>query len=44
MEKVEWNSIDEKQNGLEQSKNDKSSTLPSMLSYISYIYTNLIIV
>ena len=28
MEKVKWNSIDKKQNGLKQSKNDKSSTLP----------------
>ena len=28
MEKVQGNSIDKKQNGLEQSKNDKSSTLP----------------
>ena len=28
MEKVQWNSIDKKNNGLEYSKNDKSSTLP----------------
>ena len=28
MEKVQWNSIDKKQNGLKYSKNDKSSTLP----------------
>ena len=28
MEKVQWNSINKKQNGLEQSKNEKSSTLP----------------
>ena len=28
MEKVQWNSIDKKQNGLEQPKNDKSSNLP----------------
>ena len=28
MEKVKLNSIDKKQNGLKQSKNDKSSTLP----------------
>ena len=28
MEKVQWNSIDKKQNGLEQSKNDTSSTIP----------------
>ena len=28
MENVQWNSIDKKQNGLEQSKNDESSTLP----------------
>ena len=26
--KVLWNSIDKEQNGLEQSKNDKSATLP----------------
>ena len=28
MEKVLWNSINKKQNGLKQSKNDKSSILP----------------
>ena len=28
MEKVQWNSIDKKQNGLKYSENDKSSTLP----------------
>ena len=28
MEKVQWNSIDKKHNGLKYSKNDKSSTLP----------------
>ena len=28
MEKVQWNSIDKKQNGLKYSKKDKSSTLP----------------
>ena len=28
MKKVQWNSIDKKQNGLKYSKNDKSSTLP----------------
>ena len=28
MEKVQWNSIDKKQNGLKYSKNYKSSTLP----------------
>ena len=28
MEKVQWNSIDKKQNGFKYSKNDKSSTLP----------------
>ena len=28
MEKVKWNSIEKKQNGLKYSKNDKSSTLP----------------
>ena len=31
MEKVQWNSIDKKQNGLKYSKNDKSSTLPRVL-------------
>ena len=30
MEKVQWNSIDKKQNGLKYSKNDKSSTLPRL--------------
>ena len=29
MGKVQWNSINKKQNGLKYSKNDKSSTLPS---------------
>ena len=29
MEKVQWNSINKKQNGLKESKNDESSTLPS---------------
>ena len=28
MKKVQWNSIDIKQNGLKYSKNDESSTLP----------------
>ena len=32
MEKVQWNSIDKKHNGLKYSKNDKSSTLPRTLS------------
>ena len=36
MEKVQWNSIDKKQYGLEQSKNDESSTLPSL----KYAYVN----
>ena len=31
MEKVQWNSINKKQNGLRYSKNDKSSTLPSYI-------------
>ena len=31
MEKVQWNSINKKQNGLKQSKNEKSSTLPRQL-------------
>ena len=31
MEKVQWNLIDKKQNGLKYSKNDKSSTLPRLL-------------
>ena len=30
MEKVQWNSINQKQNGLKQSKNKKSYTLPWM--------------
>ena len=30
MEKVQWNSIDKKHNGLKYSKNDKSSTLPRL--------------
>ena len=33
MEKVKFNSIDKKQNGLKQSKNDKSSTLPRSILY-----------
>ena len=32
MEKVQWNSIDKKQNGLKYSKNDKSSTLPRKIA------------
>ena len=28
MEKVQWNSVNKKQNGLKQSKNDKSSIVP----------------
>ena len=32
MEKVQWNSIDKKQNGLKYSKTDKSSTLPAELT------------
>ena len=36
MEKVQWNSINIKQNGLKYSKNDKSSTLPR-----KYYLTNL---
>ena len=34
MEKVQWNTINKKQNGLEQSKNEKSSTL-SLLNNIT---------
>ena len=34
MEKVQWNSIYKKQNGLKYSKNDKSSTLPSKQSLL----------
>ena len=30
MEKVQLNSINKKQNGLKESKNDKSSTLPQL--------------
>ena len=33
MEKVQWNSIDIKQNGLKYSKNDKSSTLPRCVKW-----------
>ena len=33
MEKVQWNSIDKKQNGLKYSKNYKSSTLPRVIKY-----------
>ena len=39
MEKVQRNSINKKQNGLKQSKNDKSSTLPRFA-----IITNLTII
>ena len=35
MEKVQWISIDKKQNGLKYSKNDKSSTLPRPAQIIS---------
>ena len=35
MEKVEWNSIDKKQNVLKYSKNDKSSTLPRQSEHIT---------
>ena len=41
MEKVQWNSIDKKQNGLKYSKNDKSSTIPCPMNNKSekwYIY------
>ena len=31
-EKVQWNSIDKKQNGVKYSKNDKSSTLPRWMA------------
>ena len=34
MEKVQWNSIDKKQNGLKYSKNDKSSTLPRYVKVV----------
>ena len=37
MEKVQFNSINKKQNGLKYSKNDKSSTLPCPTeNYLSY--------
>ena len=32
MKKVQWNSINKKQNGIEQSKNEKASTLPEFCS------------
>ena len=35
MEKVQWISIDKKQNGLKYSKNDKSSTLPRLAVHTS---------
>ena len=38
MEKVQWNSIDKKQNGLKYSKNDKSSTLPRNTSGAQHFY------
>ena len=47
MEKVQWNSIDKKQNGLKYSKNDKSSTPPprhhntSLIPYIESIVQSL---
>ena len=37
MEKVEWNSIDKKENGLKYSKNYKSSTLPRFAFYYNLI-------
>ena len=39
MEKVQWNSIDKKQNGLKYSKNDKSSTLPGSFDIILHLYS-----
>ena len=38
MEKVQWSSIDKKQNGLKYSKNDKSSTLPRETSLLIFIF------
>ena len=40
MEKVQWNSINKKQNGLKQSKNEKSCTLPWDLCYDTDLYCN----
>ena len=37
MEKVQWNSINKKQNGLEQLKNEKSSTLPGINAIIDIV-------
>ena len=42
MEKVQWNSIDKKQNGLKYSKNDKSSTLPRYKVISPYNYDRII--
>ena len=39
MEKGQWILIDKKQNGLKESKNDKSSTLPPYLIDIHYKVT-----
>ena len=36
MEKVQWNSVDKKQNGLKYLKNDKSSTLPTTVIIYSW--------
>ena len=45
MEKVQWNSIDKKENGLKYSKNDKSSTLPHFQNHASssFVIINSII-
>ena len=40
MEKVQWNSIDKKQNGLKYSKNYESSTLPRRI--IKYIIQSVV--
>ena len=40
MEKVQWNSINKKQNGLKQSKNEKSCTLLWDLCYDTDLYCN----
>ena len=41
MEEIQLNSINKNQNGLEQSKNEKSSTLPRYINIILFQYAKL---
>ena len=44
MEKVQFNSIDKKQNELKYSKNDKSSTLPRQIKFKMHSLINAILI